>query len=80
MIRISTKITTCKILVIQPLISLMRDQTKKLNNLGIKVCRLHSDHDGPSTISDEEIENSLKDCSIIQASPEAVINKHRIVC
>jgi superfamily II DNA helicase RecQ len=35
-----SKTTICKILVIQPLISLMSDQTKKLENLGIKVCRL----------------------------------------
>ena len=76
---LSSKSTNAKILVIQPLISLMRDQTKKLESMGIKVCRLRSEYEKPSPPSSEteDIEKSLKECSIILTSPEAALNKYR---
>lgn len=73
---VMSKSTNSKILVIQPLISLMRDQKNKLESMGIKVCRLHSEYEGASA-SGEDIEKAMKDCSVILASPEAVLNKHR---
>ena len=70
-----SKSTNSKILVIHSLISLMRDQKNKLESMGIKVCRLHSEYEGAS--GTEDIEKAIKDCSVILASPEAVLNKHR---
>ena len=42
----------------------------KLESMGIKVCRLHSEYEGASGTESE-------DSSAILASPEAVLNKHR---
>ena len=44
--------------------------------MGIKVCRLHSEYEGASGTESEDIEKSVKNSSVILASPEAVLNKH----
>ena len=54
----------------------MRDQKNKLESMGIKVCRLHFKYAGASDTESEDIEKSVKDFSVILASPEAVLNKH----
>ncbi len=64
------------VIVIQPLISLMKDQIIGLNPKGIKVSRLmlSSGND-----FQKGVQQKVKDISIVLASPKAVLDIHRSI-
>ena len=66
---------TYHVLVIQPVIALMKDQIKKLSDLGLNVVRLmHArEKDFPGKVTLEE----MLSASVILASPEAVLETYR---
>eukprot|EP00112_Aurelia_sp_Birch-Aquarium-sp1_P026063 Seg900.3 transcript_id=Seg900.3/GoldUCD/mRNA.D3Y31 product="ATP-dependent helicase SGS1" protein_id=Seg900.3/GoldUCD/D3Y31 len=80
---VSKKKTNSIVLVIQPLISLMKDQIKSLEAKGITVCRLmHSSEvvggqhqKGTNKITAQDLEHA----SIVLTSPEAALNTHRSI-
>ena len=75
-----TRKTSSAVLVIQPLIALMKDQIRSMEQRQIKVCRLMHNKTTPGTNKDQAQSISsatLCDASIIIASPEAVLRTYR---
>lgn len=68
------------VLVVQPLISLMKDQITSMQQRHMSVARLQSEKELQSKrtqTSSEKVEDSLRKCTILLASPEAVLETHR---
>ena len=67
-------------LVVQPLISLMKDQITSMQQRNISAARLQSEKELQSKrtrASTETVEDDVRKCTILLASPEAVLETHR---